>query len=190
MEHRDRISRAEAALERLLQRIDAAVDEYRQAVRTRPTSSERIRRDDTAAEDDMADDDGLDLYWEAWWALPFSVRDWLLWVAPGWWALPAGVFRRLLLTTAELIVWRHMPAQVALRRAAAQLRLPPPRPGGWPARAPGGAMPALPRFRRMEEARRSRPVRALRAAPRRLRIAQPRRPPVGRGGGFVRTRLR
>jgi hypothetical protein len=119
MDHRDSMSRGEAALERLLQRIDAAVDEYRRTRRSH-------RREPIPDED--AVEGTLDDHWEAWWALPLAIRDWLLWYVPGWWALPFGPFRRLLLTTARLIITHRLPPRLALRRAATRLRLPPPRP--------------------------------------------------------------
>jgi len=119
MERGASMSRSEAALERLLQRIDAAIDEYRGERRC-------ARRSEPFP--DQAVEDTLDEYWEAWWALPLTIRDWLLWYVPGWWALPFGAFRRLLLTTARLIVREGLSPRLALRRAATGLRLPPPRP--------------------------------------------------------------
>ena len=119
---------------------------------------------------DVDEDD----YWEALYALPLPIRDWLLWYVPGWWALPAGVFRRLLLTTAGFIVWDRMAPRVALRRAAMRLSLPPPRPTRrMPSAAP------RPVFR----APLIRPVRfrPLRARP---RFAPSFRRGGFRGGGF------
>jgi hypothetical protein len=122
----------EAALDRLLEQVDDAIDEG-------------------------AASDGMDLYWDAWTALPVYLRDWLLWTVPAWWALPPGVFRRLLLTTARLIVWNGAAPRTALRRAAARLRLPPPRPA-----------------RRRRAAR----LRNRRPAPRRAQGASLRRTPI------------
>lgn len=121
-----RVNRGEAALEQLLERIDDAVDTYNRARRLSPDRDPRRLPDGIISA--TASLHPQDEYWDAWWALPIDVRDWLLWTAPGWWALPPGAFRRLLLSTARLIVARNMPARVALRRAAAQLRLPSPRP--------------------------------------------------------------
>lgn len=115
MERRSSLSRDEAALERLLERIDAAIDEYTRARRSRYPPPD----------DDL--DVRFERSWEAWWALPLSIRDWLLWFVPGWWALSPGIFRRFLLRTARLIVRNGLAPRVALRRAATQLRLPPPR---------------------------------------------------------------
>jgi hypothetical protein len=111
--------RSVAALERLLRRVDAAVDEYRRA---------RSPRRRAPLPDADALEDTPDEYWEAWWALPLAIRDWLLWYVPGWWALPFGAFRRLLLTTAWLVITNRLPPRLALRHAARWLRLPPPRP--------------------------------------------------------------
>ena len=118
MERRTSLTRGEVALDRLLQHIDAAIDAYR---------LER-REQQYAPISDDALPDSLDEYWEAWQALPFTIRDWLLWYVPGSWALAPGVFRRLLLRTAGLIVWNGVAPRIALRRAATRLRLPPPRP--------------------------------------------------------------
>jgi hypothetical protein len=117
MERRERMGRSEAALERLLRRIDDAIAEY---------SSARRAHDELPSDEDAADDWRDD--WEAWWSLPYAIRSWLLGYVPGWWALAPGVFRRFLLTTAGLIVWNRVPPRLALRRAALRLRLPPPRP--------------------------------------------------------------
>lgn len=188
MEHRSNPGRGEMALERLLQRIDAAVDEYRYA---RRISSNRYRQSATT-HDDLADADQVDVYWQAWWGLPLAIRDWLLWVTPSYWSLSAGAFRRLLLMTAGLVVRQNMPAHVALRRAAARLRLPPPRSAIRPFRAVGRPTHAQtralssPYSRRTTFVRRSRPVRALRAAPRLPRIARSGGLGIRRGGGFAR----
>jgi hypothetical protein len=124
MERRSGLSRSEAALERLLQRIDDAIDEYARTRRSRHDPIARPRCDEPPLDDD---DDRLDRDWAAWWALPLAIRDWLLWYVPGWWALAPGPFRRFLLITARLIVRNGLAPRIALRRAAAQLHLPPPR---------------------------------------------------------------
>lgn len=174
MERSARLSRGEAALERLLQRIDAAVAEY--------SGLRRGRRPASSLDDDL-DSEPLDTLWPAWWALPLSIREWLIGYVPGWWALAPGSLRRLLLTTADLSVRRGFPPRLALRRAAAQLRLPPPRP--QPPAARLHARPALRRF--LAAARRNRrapgrvqpmPRRSFRAPPERPRrgVALGRRP--------------
>lgn len=116
MERRADQSQEEVALERLLQRVDAAIDEYR-GVR-------HLRRAAPTVFEDAVADPG-DPSWEAWWSLPLATRDWLLWYVPGWWALAPGIFRRFLLATAGLIVWNGLAPRIALQRAAAQLRLSP-----------------------------------------------------------------
>jgi hypothetical protein len=86
-----------------------------------------LREVDEAAGRDGGADESLEIYWEAWEALPWYIRDWLLATAPGWWALSAGAFRRLLLITSGLIIWDRMHPAAALRRAGQRLSLPPPR---------------------------------------------------------------
>ena len=170
MERRMSMRQGEAALERLLEQVDDAIDE-------------------------RATGDGMDVYWDAWTALPVYLRDWLLWTVPGWWALPAGVFRRLLLTTAGLIVWNRMPPRAALRRAAEQLRLPAPRPRSR--RLAGRARSLRPE--RVRSASRVPAGLRTASAPRRVLARRPLRAParragwrapVRRVGGFRRSAFR
>ena len=114
---------AESELARLLERVDEAVD---------------------GAPDEDGDEDGLELTWEVWASLPLDVRELLLTTAPAWWVLPAPPFRRLLLTAAGFIVWEGMLPLVALRRAAARLRLPPPRRASPPIRSGTRPVPTRP----------------------------------------------
>ena len=175
---------AEAELEALLEQLDAAIDL-------------------------AGDEDDPGLYWEVWLSLPLRVRDLLLATAPLWWALPAPVFRRLLLTTARLIVWQGMAPLAALRRAGFRLRLPSPRSvpiprrllrpnanrgltgvhqGGPPLRrspAAGRVLPPFsPRPARRVPAARGRPARRM---PRIIRVG---RPAALRLGGGRRVRFR
>ncbi len=190
MERRASLSRSEAALERLLERIDDAIDEYNRVCRL-PRGSDRRHLQGAVAPGEEASGDPLDAKLDAWWALPVAVRDWLLWTAPGWWVLPAGAFRQLLLTAAGFIVWRNMPTHVALRRAAAQLRLPPPRASRStvpPARqhvGTGGRNRRAARNRFWPHARQSRDPAAQPA--RRVAVRQ-NMPATHRMGAFVRPR--
>lgn len=188
MEPRARPNRAEAALERLLQRIDDAVDEY---ARTRRFAG-RMRRA-TPWSDEPVD------WWDDWWALPLTVRDWLLWYVPRWWMLEAGTLRRFLLTAARLIARNHLGPRRALRRAAAQLRLPPMRPRTATARAAArralrvfraAALRHRPPTRASAAPARRRPARARPVAPARSRRAAARRVPALRTMGGRRSIVR
>jgi hypothetical protein len=143
------VTKGEAELERLLEQVDEAI----------------------GAEGGV---DTVYTYWEAWEALPGYVRDLFLITAPDWWALPAGVFRRLLLTAAYLIVWDGVRPLVALRRAARRLGLPPPRRTSSP---PGGGTRPMPPTPYAPQVTTVRPYRVRTAArgPHRLQI-----PPVRR----------
>lgn len=211
MERETRRSRGEAALERLLERIDAAIDEYQETRSSGRRSAARRDVDDLLPGEDAAitryDED-----WDAWWALPFAIRDWLLWYVPGWWALSPARFRHFLLTTARLIVWNRLPPRRALYRAATRLRLPPPRPRPRPARISGRSArlpsrgerrtrrraPTIPQPSRRVSPRRTASIQALdrsrrfRAATRQAPRVRPgwRGSPGRRFGGSVRTRIR
>lgn len=137
---------------------------------------------------DQIDDDE---YWLAWDELPLYWRDWLLWYVPGWWTLPRGVFRRLLLRTAYLIVRRGMTPQFALRQVATRLRLPSPRPTRrMPPRAARRSTPITRPIRSAPIMRPapSRPLRARSSASRPIRrrpiMARPRFAPALRRGGL------
>jgi hypothetical protein len=146
---------SEAELEQLLEAADAAInasDEW----------------------DDEWDDEQDDWtgYWEAWDALPWNIRRWLLATVPGWWGLPAWRFRHLLLHTAGLIRWHGLHPRAAVLRAARSLHLPPPR------RTSSRPVPQLIARPRTASLRR-RPVAARRFG----------RVPTRRGGGG-RSRMR
>lgn len=197
MERTRAMRRSETALERLLERIDAAVDEYARSRRSRRAVSDRWRSDDLRPDEDAVVEPHAD-DWAAWWSLPLAIRDWLLGYVPAWWSLSPLVLRRFLLTTARLIVWRHLSPRLAIRRAALRLRLPPPRPRTRAARI--AARSAIREFRAAAQRNRQRVGSAPRRSPaarsrtRRPTAARSVRRPVSvrrpRAGVRVRTRLR
>ena len=127
-----------------------------------------LREVDEATGRDGGADESLEIYWEAWEALPWYIRDWLLATAPGWWALSAGAFRRLLLVSAGLIIWDGRSPLAALQRAAVQLRLPPPHIDGRPLSSRVRAWRPAPAV--------SSPLGGLRTRPRTSSVSSYRRP--------------